>query len=498
MTICDDLRQSVLQAAIQGKLTQQLPEDGTAADVLASITAEKEQLIKDKKIKKEKPLAPIPVDEIPFDIPDNWVWVRLQTIAQSIVDCPHSTPIYFENETSYCAIDTNCIDEFGNIIKFRYVNQKTYEKRTERLIPLANDIVYTREGSICRAAILPDGKNICLGQRVMLIRSSSGVSVDYLKTILMAPQTVVSLTKMQKGIGAKHINVKDVCALTFPLPPLAEQHRIIARVDELMAKIDELETVEKELVALKKAFPGDMKASLLQAAMQGKLTRQLPEDGSAADLLASIKVEKEQLNKEKKIKKEKPLAPIPADEIPFDIPDNWEWVRLGEIGSFTRGSGIKRTDITESGFPCIRYGELYTTYKGKFSHTVSYTSQEVFQKAFKAQKNDILMALTGENNFDIALARVYSGDNIIAYGGDMTKFTPLKCNAQYIAFVINSAYGIDCKRKMAKGNIIVHISNDNLATIPIPLPPLAEQQRIVEKMDKLLPLCDALKEDGVA
>ncbi len=498
MTICDDLRQSVLQAAIQGKLTQQLPEDGTAADVLASITAEKEQLIKDKKIKKEKPLAPIPVDEIPFDIPDNWVWVRLQTIAQSIVDCPHSTPIYFENETSYCAIDTNCIDEFGNIIKFRYVNQKTYEKRTERLIPLANDIVYTREGSICRAAILPDGKNICLGQRVMLIRSSSGVSVDYLKTILMAPQTVVSLTKMQKGIGAKHINVKDVCALTFPLPPLAEQHRIIARVDELMAKIDELETVEKELVALKKAFPGDMKASLLQAAMQGKLTRQLPEDGSAADLLASIKVEKEQLIKEKKIKKEKPLAPIPADEIPFDIPDNWEWVRLGEIGSFTRGSGIKRTDITESGFPCIRYGELYTTYKGKFSHTVSYTSQEVFQKAFKAQKNDILMALTGENNFDIALARVYSGDNIIAYGGDMTKFTPLKCNAQYIAFVINSAYGIDCKRKMAKGNIIVHISNDNLATIPIPLPPLAEQQRIVEKMDKLLPLCDALKEDGVA
>ena len=168
------------------------------------------------------------MDEIPFDIPDNWVWVRLQTIAQSIVDCPHSTPIYFENETSYCAIDTTCIDEFGNIIKFRYVNQKTYEKRTERLIPLANDIVYTREGSICRAAILPDGKNICLGQRVMLIRSSSGVSVDYLKTILMAPQTVVSLTKMQKGIGAKHINVKDVCTLTFPLPPLAEQHRIIS------------------------------------------------------------------------------------------------------------------------------------------------------------------------------------------------------------------------------------------------------------------------------
>lgn len=265
-----------------------------------------------------------------------------------------------------------------------------------------------------------------------------------------------------------------------------------------MAKIDELETVEKELVALKKAFPGDMKASLLQAAMQGKLTQQLPEDGSAADLLASIGAEKEQLIKEKKIKKEKPLASISSDEIPFDIPDNWEWVRLGDIGSFTRGSGIKRTDITESGFPCIRYGELYTTYKGKFSHTVSYTSQEVFQKAFKAQKNDILMALTGENNFDIALARVYSGDNIIAYGGDMTKFTPLKCSAQYIAFVINSAYGIDCKRKLAKGNIIVHISNDNLATVLIPLPPLAEQERIVEKLDKLLPLCDALKEDGVA
>lgn len=263
-------------------------------------------------------------------------------------------------------------------------------------------------------------------------------------------------------------------------------------------ELHNIASISQKLIKLNSEFPSEMRLSLLQAAMQGKLTQQLSDDGSAVDLLASIKAQREPLIKEKTIKKKKPLAPISADEVPFDIPDNWEWVRLGEIGSFTRGSGIKRTDITESGFPCIRYGELYTTYKGEFYHTVSYTTQEVFQKAFKAQKNDILMALTGENNFDIALARVYCGDNIIAYGGDMTKFTPLKCNAQYIAFVINSAYGIDCKRKMAKGNIIVHISNDNLATIPIPLPPLAEQERIVEKLDKLLPLCDALKEDGMA
>ena len=496
MTICDDLRQSVLQAAIQGKLTKQFPEDGTAADLLASIKVEKEQLIKEKKIKKEKPLEPISEEDLPFDIPKSWKWVRLGEMTTSVQDGDHQPPPQTSSGVPFLVI-SNISSGKINFSQTRYVPVEYYQSLSDDRHPSVDDLLFTVTGSYGIVVKVETETTFCFQRHIALIKPVH-VSPDFLAYVLTSNCVKKQCDEKATGIAQKTVGISTLRNIFLPIPPLAEQHRIVARVNELMAKIDELETVEKELVALKKAFPGDMKDSVLQAAMQGKLTQQLLEDGSAADLLASIKAEKEQLIKEKKIKKEKLLAPISVDETPFDIPDNWEWVRLGEIGSFTRGSGIKRTDITESGFPCIRYGELYTTYKGKFSHTVSYTSQEVFQKAFKAQKNDILMALTGENNFDIALARVYSGDNIIAYGGDMTKFTPLKCNAQYIAFVINSAYGIDCKRKMAKGNIIVHISNDNLATIPIPLPPLAEQKRMVEKLDKLLPLCDVLKEDGVA
>ena len=270
--------------------------------------------------------------------------------------------------------------------------------------------------------------------------------------------------------------------------------RVHQRADALMKEIDRLEQTEKELEAIKAAFPADMKASLLQAAMEGKLTERKAEDGDAKDLPLAIRAEKEKLVKEKKIKKEKPLAPIAEDEIPFDIPENWVWCRLGEVGIFVRGNGIKRNEIVESSdYPCIRYGELYTTYHLKTNKVYSRTSKDVFEKAQKAHCGDILMALTGENNKDIALAVAYLGTNEVAYGGDMTVFHH-HMEPMYLSYVINSFYFIKIKSNLAKGNIIVHISNDKLSTIPIPLPPLPEQRRIVEKLDQLLPLCDSLSE----
>lgn len=494
MGIASELRQSVLQAAMQGKLTTQKAEDGDARGLLLAIRAEKEKLVQEKKIKKEKPLAPITDEEIPFDIPDNWVWVRLSDICKTIVDCPHSTPKYYQEDTGYAGIDTNCINANGDITKLRYVDKQTYYQRIKRLEPLGNDIVLTREGSIGRAAILPKNKKICLGQRVMLLRLSSFADVRLFRHFLMSYSTLVKLTEKQKGLGAKHINVSDVCKLVFPLPPLAEQRRIVARVDALMKEIDKLEQTEKELEAIKAAFPGDMKASLLQAAMEGKLTEQKAEDGDARGLLLAIREEKEKLVEEKKGKREKPLAPITDEEIPFDIPENWVWCRLGEVGIFVRGNGIKRNEIVESSdYPCIRYGELYTTYHLKTNKVHSRTSKDVFEKAQKAHYGDILMALTGENNKDIALAVAYLGTNEVAYGGDMTVFHH-NMEPMYLSYVINSFYFIKIKSNLAKGNIIVHISNDKLSTIPIPLPPLAEQHRIVEKLDQLLPLCDSLSE----
>lgn len=234
----------------------------------------------------------------------------------------------------------------------------------------------------------------------------------------------------------------------------------------------------------------DLKNSILQLAVQGKLVEQRAEEGTARELLEQIKLEKDRLIKDKKIKKSKPLPEITEDEIPFEIPESWEWVRVGEIGSLTRGSGIKRTEVIEDGYPCIRYGELYTTYRTKFEKTVSFVTKELFDKCHKIHTGDVAMTLTGENKTDIAMAVTYEGKDTIAMGGDMTCWSHHMMNPLYLVYFINSPYAISCKRNLATGDIIIHISNDKLATILMPVPPLEEQHRIVAKIEEILPYID--------
>lgn len=229
----------------------------------------------------------------------------------------------------------------------------------------------------------------------------------------------------------------------------------------------------------------DLKNSILQLAVQGKLVEQRAEEGTARELLEQIKLEKD-----KKIKKSKPLPEITEDEIPFEIPESWEWVRVGEIGSLTRGSGIKRTEVIEDGYPCIRYGELYTTYRTKFEKIVSFVTKELFDKCHKIHTGDVAMTLTGENKTDIAMAVTYEGKDTIAMGGDMTCWSHHMMNPLYLVYFINSPYAISCKRNLATGDIIIHISNDKLATILMPVPPLEEQHRIVAKIEEILPYID--------
>ena len=233
-----------------------------------------------------------------------------------------------------------------------------------------------------------------------------------------------------------------------------------------------------------------LKNAILQEAIQGRLVPQDPNDEPASVLLDRIRKEKQQLVKEGKLKK-KDLEekPISEDEIPFEIPDSWEWVRLGDIGMFERGNGIKRDETLDKGYPCVRYGEMYTRYKyaPTFDKTVSYTSKSVFDKCRKAHKGDLFMALTGENKQDISLASQYIGEEEIAVGGDLCHLTILDAYPLYFVYLINSYYFSTKKEVLATGDIIVHISTDKLGSIPIPLPPLAEQKRIVAKIEELLP-----------
>ena len=244
-----------------------------------------------------------------------------------------------------------------------------------------------------------------------------------------------------------------------------------------------------------------LKNSILQMAVQGKLVPQDPNDEPASVLLERIRKEKEQLIKEGKIKKEKTPSYIfrgadnlpyekvgknepvcIADKVPFEIPESWEWVRISSLGSIVRGSGIKRTETVESGKPCVRYGELYTTYHMSFNQAVSFVSEELFERCKHFSYGDILMTLTGENKPDIAKAVVYLGNDLIAAGGDLAYWTAHGMNPLYLTYLMASPYVVGRKVNLATGDIIVHISGDKLGTILIPIPPLSEQQRIVDKI----------------
>ena len=199
------------------------------------------------------------------------------------------------------------------------------------------------------------------------------------------------------------------------------------------------------------------------------------------------------LKKNPKAKKPAPIvaSEIDEDEIPFEIPENWCWCRLGDLGDFVRGSGIKRDETRTEGYPCVRYGEMYTKYKTIITKTVSFVDKDIFDNCQKIKTNDIAMSLTGENEYDIALAAVYLGKDDVAMGGDMTRFRPCLINPLFYVYAINSPYGIECKSQLATGNIIVHISNDKLSSILFPLPPLSVQNAIVAKLEQVLPLVDA-------
>ena len=313
---------------------------------------------------------------------------------------------------------------------------------------------------------------------------------------LQTPKVQEIIASNTMGSALRQINIKDLRKIVLSYPPLSEQKYIVAKIEELLPKVEKYGKAQDELNKLNKELPERLKKSILQEAIEGRLVPQDPNDEPASVLLEKIREEKKQLVKAGKLKK-KDLeeSPISEDEIPFEIPDNWEWCRLGDIGLFERGNGIKRDETFESGYPCVRYGEMYTKYKyaPTFNKTVSFTSESVFEKCRKAHKGDLFMALTGENKQDISLAAQYVGEEEIAVGGDLCHFTILKAYGLYFVYLINSTYFTSKKELLATGDIIVHISTDKLASIPIPLPPLAEQKRIVAKVEQLLGEIDKLK-----
>ncbi|MEK3592635.1 restriction endonuclease subunit S [Lactobacillus crispatus] len=319
------LREKILDLAMRGKLVSQDPNDEPASVLLEKIKAEKEQLIKEKKIKKSKPLAPISDNEKPFDIPDSWEWVRLGDVADKITDGTHNPPPNsYEGKQVISAINI----KKGKIdfsLSDRFVSENQFLKEDKRTHIRKGDVLLTIVGSLGNAAVVDTDKLFTAQRSVAVIGSK--IESYFLYYVLTSMMFKTQIFANAKGTTQRGIYLKKLTGLKLPLPPLLEQSRIAAKIAQLFALLRKVESSTQQYAKLQTL----LKSKVLDLAMRGKLVEQDPHDEPASVLLEKIKAEKEQLVKEGKIKKSKPLPPITDEEKPFDIPDSWEWGRLGDI-----------------------------------------------------------------------------------------------------------------------------------------------------------------------
>lgn len=310
-----ELKNSILQLAIQGKLVEQRAEEGTAEELFARIQQEKQRLIAEKKIKKEKgEYGEIKEDEILFAIPATWKWVRFGSIMinRDSERIPLSVAERNKLEKTF--------DYYGASGVIDKVDRYLFDK-TLLLIGEDGANLLTRSTPI---AFLAKGQYWVNNHAHVLDCVEDTLLLEYIMYFINA----ISLAKYVTGTAQPKMNQEKMNLIPVSLPPLAEQKRIVAKIEELLPYIDRYEQAWSKLEQFNSRFPDDMKKSLLQYAIQGKLVEQRPEEGTAEELFAQIQQEKQQLIAEKKIKKEKPLPEITDDEKPFDIPESWKWVRL--------------------------------------------------------------------------------------------------------------------------------------------------------------------------
>lgn len=481
--IAEKLKKSILQAAIQGKLTEQLPEDGDARDLLKEIQKEKARLIKEGKIKKEKPFPEISEEEIPFDIPENWCWVRLGTISE-FIDYRGKTPIKTESGVRLITAK-NVKDGYISITPEEFINPNNYEDWMTRGIPNKGDILFTTEAPLGNTAIVDLEERFALAQRIIAIQLLGSSASKFLMYYLQSSELRKLLREKSTGTTVLGIKASKLREILVPLPPITEQHRIVERVDRLLPEIDKLKNDESKLDTLQKSFPKKMKDSVLQYAIQGKLTEQLPEDGNAKDLLKDIQKEKSRLIKEGKIKKEKPLLEISEDEIPFDIPDNWCWVRLGEITDYGVGKQVNPKNIAPNSWIL----ELEDIEKETFRLISKKTDRNPGSSKNQFNPGDVLYGKLRPylKKVIIACEPGYCSTEIIPFSGHG------KINPGYLKYCMVSPIIDSYINSITHGMDMPRLGTDKAVRLLIPLPPFSEQERIVKRLDNIIPLCETLE-----
>ena len=484
-----DLKNSILQLAVQGKLVEQRAEEGTARELLEQIKLEKDQLIKDKKIKKSKPLQEITEDEIPFEIPESWEWVRLIDLCSLISDGTHKTPAYVEYGVPFISVKdiSSGVMDFSNV---KYITREEHEKLISRCKPEMNDVLLCRIGTLGKAIKICTDKEFSIFVSLGLLKLIEADVADYIVQVINSGYGYrwIDDNKVGGGTHTNKINLDTLRGMPIPIPPLEEQHRIVAKIEEILPYIDQYDKAYTKLEIFNKKFPEDMKKSILQMAMQGKLVEQRPEEGTADGLYEQIVAEKAQLIKDGKIKKEKPLPEIAEDEIPYEIPSSWRWVRFSEVMDVRDGTHDSPKYI-ETGIPLVTSKNI--SGGGLYFSNVKYISREDADKINERSNvdtGDILFAMIGSigNPVIVNKDREFCVKNVALF----KNYDKSKMCIEYVYWFLYREQYI--MKKVASGGVQSFISLKVFRNYLFPLPPFEEQKRIVAKIEELLPYCDQL------
>lgn len=472
-----ELKNSILQLAIQGKLVEQRPEEGTAEELYQQIQGEKQRLIKAGTIKKEKPLPKITEDEKPFDIPESWMWVRLPDVTYAVGNKNNqilAKDVKAEGKYPAVSQGATIIDGYCDSI--------------EKVI---TDLPLVMFGDHTRNVKYIDFSFIISADGTKFMKP---ISID--AKYLYYWMTITAEGLRNRGY-ARHYSllVKEL----VPLPPLTEQKRIVAKIEELMPYIDRYEQAWSNLEDFNKRFPTNMQKSILQMAIQGKLVEQRTEEGTGEELYQRIQAEKQKLIKAGELRRTKPPEPITSDVLPFDFPESWKVCYIDDIAFVTKLAGFEYTkniapNLSTTGIPLfkgknVQNGNVVLDFE-------SYIPEAVADELPRSQirKKCLLTPYVGTIGniaiFDGAF-RAHLGSNVGKI--ELLNNTETYILEEYVLHYLRSTIGYSELTKYKKATAQESISIDAIRNVIIAIPPLAEQKRIISKLEEILPLCEKLK-----
>lgn len=481
-----ELRQSILQAAVQGKLVSQNIYDEPASVLLERIQAEKARLVKEGHLKKEKPMTEIPENEIPYDLPQGWVWCRLQEVSLQITSGSREWAKYYSaSGAKFLRMGNLSRDSFKLRLSSIQHVKPPKGKEGERTALQKNDILVSITGDVGLLGLVPDDfGEAYINQHVALVRSSNLLSPLFLSYTFLSKLCKEQFNEPQRGIK-NSFRLTDLLYMLIPIPPLAEQQRIVSKVNKLMALCDGLEAAGKELDKLEACFADNMPKSILQAAVQGKLVPQNIHDEPASTLLDRIRAEKKQLIRDGKLKKEKLLPPVTEDEIPYGLPEGWEWCRLGDLITQNIGGGTPSKQNSEYWNGDIPWASV----KDLSVDVLSTTKDTITTLGLAESSSNLIPSGSIIVCTRMGLGKIVINSIPVAINQDLRALI-ISPNTMDFKYFVNFYKTLEIR---GDGTTVKGITIDELHNILMPAPPLAEQRRIVAKVNELMAICDELK-----